>query len=163
MTPGIFPAVEPESVVFARLQQLRAEITSDPRLREGHDTILRAELRPRRKTCGAVGLRRFYWSVQRADPAAAMGFRARTLYYDRKLGASRTCDFPDEPLMEWLSQDDGPLLCHGDGASVQILRYIPLRRVTFLVRDAPGLPARVIAKTKQQSGLLRVRQPMLLK
>ena len=161
MAPGIFPAVEPESAVFPQLQQLRAEITSDPGLREGHDTILRAELRPGRKAGGAVELRRFYWSIQRADPAAATGFRARTLHYDRRLGASRTCDFPDEPLMEWLTQDDGPLLCHGDGAAVQILRYIPLRRVTFLVRDAPGLPARVIAKTKGEAGLLRATRALV--
>ena len=161
MAPGIFPAVEPKSAVFPQLQQLRAEITSDPGLRAEDDTILRAELRPRRKAGGEVELRAFYWSIQRADPVAAMGFRARTLYYDRKLGASRTYDFPDEPVMDWLSQDDGPLLCHGDGASVQILRYIPLRRVTFLVRDAPGLPARVIAKTKKTSGLLRATRALV--
>ena len=161
MAPGIFPAVEPESVVFARLQQLRAEITSDPGLCGQDDTIVRAELRPRRRAGGVVELQRFYWSVQRADPAAAMGFRARTLCDDRKLGTSSTYDFPDEPLMDWLNQDDGPLLCHGDQASVQILRYIPLRRVTFLLRDAPGLPERVIAKTKQQSGLLRASRALV--
>ena len=90
-----------------------------------------------------------------------MGFTARTLYYDRKVHGSRTYDFPDEPLMDWLGQEDGPLRCHGDGAGVQILRYIPLRRVTFLVRDAAGLPARVIAKSKAEQGLLRATRALV--
>jgi hypothetical protein len=151
----IFPAVEPESEVFPQLQRLREEITSDPGLQVDGDMEVQAELLPRLRRNGEVHVRRFYWSARRADPAAAMGFTARTLYSDSKVHVSRTYDFPDEPLMDWLGQDDGPLLCHGDGAGVQILRYIPLRRVTFLVRDAPGLPAQVIAKTKPESGLLR--------
>jgi aminoglycoside phosphotransferase len=173
MAPAIFPAVEPESAVFPELQQLREEITADPALSvngdtngdmsgdTGGDTEVQAELRPRRGRSGDVRVGRFYWSARRADPAAAMGFTARTLYYDPKVGIARTYDFPDEPLMDWLAQDDGPLFCHGDEASVQILRYIPLRRVTFLVRDAAGLPARVIAKTKKESGLLRASRALV--
>jgi aminoglycoside phosphotransferase len=63
--------------------------------------------------------------------------------------------------MDWLGQEDGPLRCHGDEAGVQILRYIPLRRVTFLVRDAAGLPARVIAKSKDEQGLLRATRALV--
>ena len=162
MTSEIFPAVEPESGVFPQLEQLRAEITSDPGLQASGDTVVQAELLPRRRRSdGDVSVKRFYWSARRADPAATMGFTARTLYHDRKVHASRTYDFPDDPLMDWLGQDDGPLDCHGAQASVQILRYIPLRRVTFLVRDAAGLPARVIAKSKDVHGLLRAARALV--
>jgi hypothetical protein len=161
MASTIFPAVEPESGVFPQLQRLREEIASDPGLSANDDTVVRAELVPRRTPDGDVSVGRFYWSARCADPAAAMGFTARTLYYDRKVRLSRTYDFPDEPLMDWLVQDDGPLRCHGDEAGVQILRYIPLRRVTFLVRDAAGLPARVIAKSKNEEGLRRATRALV--
>lgn len=161
MALAIFPAVEPESAVFPRLQQLREAVDADPELHATGDTTVRAELLPRRRSSGDVELRRFYWSARRADPAAATGFTARTLYFDAKVGVSRTYRFPKEPLMGWLDQHDGPLLCHGDGASVQILRYIPLRRVTFLVRGGVGLPERVIAKTKKESGLLRATRALV--
>ena len=163
MDPAIFPAVEPGSAVFPQLQRLREEIRSDPELSDGADgdTQVQAELRPRRGRDGEVGLRRFYWSAGRVDPATATGFTARTLYYEGLAGVSHTYDFPDDPLMGWLGEDDGPLLCHGVGASVRILRYIPLRRVTFLLRDSAGLPARVIAKTKAASGLLRATRALL--
>ncbi|HXR68527.1 MAG TPA: aminoglycoside phosphotransferase family protein [Dermatophilaceae bacterium] len=161
MAPTIFPAVEPGSALFPQLQQLREQITSDPALSVDGDTALQAELSPRRGRAGDVRVGRFYWSARRADPALAMGFTARTLYYDGKTGVSRTYDFPDDPLMGWLDQDDGPLRCHGDEAGVQILRYIPLRRVTFRLRDAAGLPARVIAKTKAPRGLLRATRAVV--
>jgi aminoglycoside phosphotransferase len=161
MASAIFPAVEPESGVFPQLQQLREEITSDPGLQADADTVVQAELRPRRRRNGDVDVGRFYWSARRADPAAAMGFTARTLYVHGKVHASRTYDFPDDPLMDWLGEDDGPLGCYGEEASVQILRYIPLRRVTFLVRDAAGLPARVIAKSKDDHGLLRAARALV--
>lgn len=160
MAPAIFPAVEPGSGVFPRLQQLREEITSDPEL-EGRDTAVQAELVPRRGRDGDVRVGRFYWSARRDDPASALGFTSRTLHHDRFVHGSRTYDFPEEPLMDWLGQEDGPLRCHGDGAGVQILRYIPLRRVTFLVRDATGLPARVIAKSKDERGLLRATRALV--
>jgi Ser/Thr protein kinase RdoA (MazF antagonist) len=161
MAPGIFPAVEPESGVFPELRWLRDEITSDPLLQANGDTQVQAELLPRRRPDGDVQVGRFYWSARRTDPTAALGFSARTLYYHRKLPASRAYDFPDEPVMDWLGQEGGPLRIHGDGAGVQILRYIPLRRVTFLVRDAEGLPARVIAKTKEEKGLLRATRALV--
>ena len=117
MAAAIFPAVEPGSALFPQLQQLREQITSDPALSVDGDTALQAELSPRRGRAGDVRVGRFYWSARRADPALAMGFTARTLYYDGKTGVSRTYDFPDDPLMGWLDQDDGPLRCHCCGGT----------------------------------------------
>ena len=73
-------------------------------------------------------------------PAAVFGFRARTLFWDRRTAEARIVDFPDEPVMDWLVTADGALSSHGEQARLRVLRYIPLRRVTFLLEDAPRLP-----------------------
>ena len=94
------------------------------------------------------------------DPQAALGFTARTLYDDHRLAAT-VHDFPDEPTMRWLADRDGALKGDSDSAHGQVLRYIPLRRVTFRADDVAGLPARVIAKTQTRSSLLRATRVLL--
>ena len=90
------------------------------------------------------------------------GFRARTLFWDRRTAEARIIDFPDEPVMDWLvSADGGALSSHGEQARLRILRYIPLRRVTFLLEDAAGLPNRVIAKTKRTKSIVRATRALV--
>jgi aminoglycoside phosphotransferase len=158
---GVFLAVEPASTVFARLQLLRQAVSADPGLRSDDGARIRAELLPRRNRADGAEMARFYWSVQRMDPQAALGFTARTLYDDHRLAAPTVHDFPDEPTMRWLADRDGALNGDGDSAHVQVLRYIPLRRVTFRADDVAGLPARVIAKTQTRSSLLRATRVLL--
>jgi aminoglycoside phosphotransferase len=158
--PEVFPAVERESPLYPRVEELRGLVAADPGLEVGDGATVRAELLPRRRSGGDVELRRFYWSVRRSTPQTPLGLTARTLYVDGRAGSGRTYDFPDEPVMDWLSRSDGPLYSHGGGSSLRVLRYIPLRRVTFLLCDAPGLPRRVIAKTKRASGLLRAARAL---
>jgi Ser/Thr protein kinase RdoA (MazF antagonist) len=43
----------------------------------------------------------------------------------------------------------------GHPARVEVLRYIPLRRLTYRLHDEPGLPPSVIAKVKRTGGLNR--------
>jgi aminoglycoside phosphotransferase len=157
----VFPAVEPASPVFARLQLLRLAISAEPGLSSDDGARIRAELLPRRNRGDGAQIARFYWSVQRMDLQAALGFTARTLYDDHRLAAPTVHDFPDEPAMRWLVDRDGALTERGDSAHVQVLRYIPLRRVTFCADDVAGLPARVIAKTQTRSSLLRATRVLL--
>jgi aminoglycoside phosphotransferase len=156
-----FAAVEPTSGVHATLEQLRALIAEDPSLTVGPDVSVRAEVRPRLSRAGRVELGRCYWSVQRADPGTTLGFAARTLFWDRDSRQARIMDFPVEPVMEWLAAADGPLCCLGAQARVRILRYIPLRRVTFRLAHASGLPASVVAKSKSRSSLVRATRGLL--
>ena len=157
-----FPAVEPSSAVDDALQPLRDVIAGDPGLAVGPGASVRAEVLPRPTRDGGWELRRCYWSVQRPDPSAVFGFRARTLFWDRRAAAARIIDFPDEPVMDWLvSADGGALSSHGEQARLRILRYIPLRRVTFLLEDAPGLPNRVIAKTKRTKSIVRATRALV--
>ncbi len=149
----VFPAVEPASAVYHRLVELRDIIARDPGLRGGSE--VRAELLPRRRADGSVAVRRFYWSARRTDGRLPLGFTARTLYLHEKAPEPRAYDFPEEPVMQWLAEPSGPLRSHGSRARLEVLRYIPLRRVTFRLYGGDGLPTPVIAKTKRESSLRR--------
>jgi aminoglycoside phosphotransferase len=163
----VFPAVEPASTVFAPLQTLREAILADPGLAPDGVARVRAELRLRPDPTDGAQIARFYWSLQRTDPGAPLGFTARTLYDgrriddDRRLAVPTAHDFPDEPVLTWLADSDGPLNGPSEGTRVKVLRYIPLRRVTFCADDAAGLPARVIAKTQTRSSLLQATRILL--
>jgi aminoglycoside phosphotransferase len=156
-----FPAVEPTSPVHDALEPLRDLIAGDPGGLSGSEFSVRAEVLPRRTSSGGVELSRCYWSVQRADPASGYGFAARTLHWDRRSRQARVVDFPEEPVMDWLVGPEGALSSHGEHARVHVLRYIPLRRVTFALERAPGLPPRVIAKTKRRRSILRATRALL--
>jgi hypothetical protein len=153
--PAVFPAVEPASDLYPWVERLRDLVAADPGLHPRPGEDLRAELLPRLRGHRRAELRRAYWSTRRPDPRADLGITARTLYLAGVTGREQTYDFPDEPVMDWLTGPDGALGGHGDGARVEVLRYIPLRRVTFRLTDAAGLPRRVIVKTKSESGLVR--------
>ena len=115
---------------------------------------MHAELRVGLSAGGDVERRRFYWSTQHRDSRSPLGFSARTLYC-RATGAPQVYAFPAEPVLTWLDDADGPLRSNGHVPHVEILRYIPLRRLTFRLHDGAGLPASVIAKVKRTGGLNR--------
>ena len=156
MTPrGFFGAVEPDSPVFPMLQRLLPAVPAETELPDGADVTVHTELRAGRTPGGEVELRRFYWSAQHADPLSPVGFGGRMLYFDEKTVTPQTFVFPAEPVLTWLADDDGPLRMDGDTQRIEVLRYIPLRRLTFRLHDGAGLPPTVIAKVKRTGGLNR--------
>ena len=161
MAGDFFPAVEPDAAVYPLLQELWPAIRPEAEL---HDAVERltvhTELRAGRSADGRVERRRFYWSAQHPDPRAPLGFTARTLYCDATT-APQVYAFPSEPVLTWLGDEDGPLRADGDLARVEILRYIPLRRLTYRLHDGAGLPASVIAKAKRPGGLKRAAAAFL--
>jgi len=156
-----FPAVESSSAVHDALAPLLDLIAADPGIPSGSEASVRAEVLPRRASSGEIELGRCYWSVQWPDAANRYGFTARTLHWDRRSREARVVDFPDEPVMDWLVGPEGALSSHGERANVRVLRYIPLRRVTFALEHASGLPPRVIAKTKRRRSILRATRALL--
>ncbi len=152
----VFPGVEAGSGVSGRLLELRRVVAEDPALRAAE---VRAELRPRVRH-GVVEVDRFYWSARWPAPGDPLGFGARTVFWDRRDGRVRVLDFPDEPALTWLREPTGPLWSWGERSRLRILRYIPLRRVTFLLEGADGLAPRVIAKTKRTSSLVRAAETL---
>lgn len=143
------------------LAPLRAQIAADPGLRPtgAAGEIVRADVRAAPDPTGGWRLERLYWSVQRADPAAPGGLRARTLAVDRRRGRDESAvfDFPADPKLPAAARPDGPVVAGAGGAPVQVLRYIPLRRITFRAAPGAGAPAGAgaIGKIKAPSGLGR--------
>jgi aminoglycoside phosphotransferase len=159
MPDGFFPATEADAPARPLLDRLRPAVEAEFEARNGNASI-HAELRTRRLSDGGLALRRFYWSTQEADPRSPYGFSARTLFCD-DASAPRLHTFPADPAMPWLDDATGPLRADGRVERVEVLRYIPLRRLTFRLYDGAGLPPRVIAKAKGTSGLNRAATAVL--
>lgn len=156
MPHGFFDAVEPDSPVYSMLRTLLPVVRAETELPDGVKPTIHTELRADRLPNGDVEFRRFYWSAQHADPLSPLGFGGRMVYRDAKMAPEpQTFVFPSEPAMPWLDDDDGPLRTDGNAARIEVLRYIPLRRLTFRLHDGAGLPPRVIAKVKRTGGLNR--------
>jgi aminoglycoside phosphotransferase len=155
MPAGFFRAVEPGAPVTTLLDRLRPAVSAEIERYAGADATVHAELRTGRGVDGAVELRRFYWSTQHPDPASPWGFAARTLYCQEDAAGLQVHEFPSEPALPWLADADGPLRRAGRAERVDVLRYIPLRRLTYRLHDGAGLPERVIAKSKRTGGLNR--------
>ena len=161
MPSGFFPAVEPEAPVAPLLDRLRPAVEAEVARHGQAEVTVQAELRTGRAPSGELEMRRFYWSTHRADPASPWGFSARTLFCEGDATALRVHEFPSDPGLTWLDDDPGPLRLEGRPEKVEVLRYIPLRRLTFRLYDGPGLPPRVIGKVKRTSGLNRAAAAVL--
>jgi aminoglycoside phosphotransferase len=165
MPGGFFPATEPDAPVAPVLDRLRPAVAAEPALQPrgcaAQGAAVHAELRTRPLPDGGLGLQRFYWSRQQPDAAAAYGFSAATLFGDGTTPDLTLHEFPSDPAMPWLDARTGPLRAGGRPEEVEVLRYIPLRRLTFRLYDGPGLPPRVIAKVKGTSGLSRAATAVL--
>lgn len=153
MPSGIFPAVEPGAPVHDVLERLRPAVRAEVDRYDGQDVHVHAELRAARGPDGEVELRRFYWSTQRSD--ATSGFATRTLHCSSDPASLRVHEFPSDPALTWLDDADGPLRRDGQAERADVLRYIPLRRVTFRLHDGAGLPSSVVVKAKGSGGLQR--------
>ncbi len=161
MPSGFFPAVEPDAAVYPLLQQLWPAVRAEAELHDYIQMRVHTELRVGISAGGDVERRRFYWSTQHPDARSPLGFGARTLYCVAT-GAPEVYAFPSEPVLTWLDDADGPLRSDGGHAPrVEILRYIPLRRLTYRLHDGAGLPASVIAKVKRAGGLNRAAMAFL--
>ena len=155
MPRGFFPAVESDAPVRPLLDRLRPAVQAETERYDGVDVTVQAELRVACGADGDIALKRFYWSSQHPDPTSPLGFAARTLYCEQKSESLRVHEFPSDPTLSWLDEHDGPFHRDGRVERVDILRYIPLRRVTFRLHDGAGLPPSVIAKAKGTGGLNR--------
>jgi aminoglycoside phosphotransferase len=161
MPRGFFPAVEPGAPVVPLLERLWPAVEEELDRRGATAATVHAELRTGRTAGGDLEMRRFYWSTQHAEPSSPWGFSARTLFCEGDPARLRVHEFPSDPALTWLDDDPGPLRLGGVRERVDVLRYIPLRRLTARVHGAAGLPPRTIAKVKRTSGLNRAATAFL--
>jgi aminoglycoside phosphotransferase (APT) family kinase protein len=134
--------------VAAELGALLELVAADPVLLEGGrdaagPVAIRRDLRVVPDWTGRWSVERFSWCARWRDAAGA--FRARTLIYARGRGGPRSHDFPDDPGLPAAAAPGGPLFAPG----VDVLRYIPTRRITFRRGDA------LVGKFKRRGTLAR--------
>ena len=94
-----------------------------------------SDLKARAKSSGKPAIKSLYWSVRCPDATAWGGLRARTLLADPT--CLRWIDLADDPSLPALAS-----LIHRPG-HWRTLRYVPLRRATFLHQPVAG-PARIV-------------------
>ena len=135
--------------IAAELEPLLGRVAADPVLRGatlpgGPPIAIRRDLRAASGEDGVPAIERFRWCAQWRDPGPAGRFHARTLLYERGRGEPVTFDFPADARLRAGAAADSPLAAPG----VAVLRYIPLRRITFRAGD-------VVGKMKRPSSLAR--------
>ena len=144
-----FEFLPASSEMGIQLREMTALIAADPQATEFLQNVTVAQVQvladvtvcPKRS--GNFRLRRFYWSVQRWHTEEAKPFQARTLEFYAKTRAPGWYDFPYDPDLDRL-----PGYLAGN-SELAVLRYVPLRRLTFFTKTASGEP--VIAKVKRQT------------
>jgi aminoglycoside phosphotransferase (APT) family kinase protein len=155
---AVFPCFAGDHPLAAELDALRALIAADAGLAAHAQpgTIVHREVRVAPDGAGGHRLARFYWSVQWPDAEAPGGLRGRMLLVDGRAtsGAPAIYDFPADPGVPAAARADSPLLAGGATADVRVLRYIPLRRITFLARPS-GRGEPVVGKMKRRASIER--------
>lgn len=117
-----------QSTAYAQLQMREAA---------GLPTSVHAEIKGDIRS-GSWALGRFYYSIQFPDASRPGGYYAWSLHAGSSGGTPEAVEFPRDPKLAaldrvWSSADGGE----------QVLRYVPLRRVTFLrPKDSNG-PERI--------------------
>lgn len=110
----------------------------------GAATTIHAEIKALPAPDGGWHFDRFYWSLQTWDDGAAQPFHAITLSYAARDGQAQWFEFPRDPYLTTMAD------FFRDGEEpVEVLRYVPLRRLTFRVRAGRSEP--VIGKFKRRS------------
>jgi aminoglycoside phosphotransferase len=156
-----FAFAGPGHPLSAALEPLRELVASDDGLRPSHapGEVVRADVRVVPAADGTWAIERLYWSVQRADPAAPGALRGRMLVVDRRRGrpsGPTVHDLPDDPRLPGAGRPGGPLVAGHGGAPVEVLRCIPLGRITFRTAGSDeGEP--VIGKIKAPRSLERAQ------
>lgn len=89
-------------------------------------------------------IERFYYSIQFPDTSRSGSWYGWTLYFAESDSAPKVYEFPDDPKLTHLSK----LIHTPEHRDIQVLRYVPLRRVTFKkLGDSQSLS--VIGKLKK--------------
>lgn len=130
------------------LDRFQQSLSANPRVasdESGATRTVHADLKAQPEGENGFRIEAFYWSLQTRDER---GFRAATLSFSAKKGEAEWLEFPADPYLSALAQYLAAKDAEG-GPPVDILRYVPLRRVTFRAGEVCGTPA--VGKFKRRS------------
>lgn len=157
---NLFPFIEAGHPFYPHIQRFESRLSEHPlydqmteRLKSGEKTTIHAEIKGRLLPEQGWELSRFYWSFQVWDESKSALPRALTLYYKAKTGRTEFHEFPDDPYLTGMKfYFDGHFVRkHGLSSEVSVLRYVPLRRLTFRCSGPGKDGAPVVGKFKRRS------------
>jgi Phosphotransferase enzyme family len=147
----IFPFVDADHPFHGCVARLRDELATSSGTPMPGRVLVSSEIRGRRLPDGGFTLDRFYTSAQHWSGHGQ--FAATTLYAAPADNAPRWYHFPDEPS---LSNVAPYLRVRGfdrPGSTMEVLRYVPLRRFTFQSPRRDGSAGAEVGKFKRRSKL----------
>lgn len=134
------------------IQEFRETIRSAPQFapfaaRAGSaDCDVHADLKAQRFHSGQWTLQRAYWSLQHAS-SDGVSYDAHMVYW-KSAEQPHIVSFPHDPYMK--TMHDVIAGAHREGVGIDVLRYVPLRRLTFRARKRGDAAGR-IGKLKRRS------------
>ena len=150
----LFPFVGPEHPFYSDIERLRTEVSAHPLCRDAthrtSSTEVRALMRARQVPGGGWGLKWVSVSFQSRDARRPSRFDALTLVYSAKTQRIEAYEFPHDPCLPtatsfFVDAASGQDVRRQD-LDVDVCRYIPRRRLTFLVRHPFQGGAPVVGK-----------------
>ena len=150
----LFPFVGPEHPFYSDIARLRTEVSRHPLWRDAmhrtSPTAVRTLMRGRQIPGGEWRLQWVYVSFQFRDESRPLRFDALTLLYSAKTQQIDAYEFPRDPYLPtaasfFADAASGPM-GRGSDLIVDVRRYIPRRRLTFLVRHPFQGGAPVVGK-----------------
>lgn len=110
---------------------------------------IHAEIKTKSNGIGKL-VDRFYYSIQYPDASKHGGWYAWTLYYAEDNPVPVIYEFPHDPKLPHLAQ----FIHSPEHRNIQVLRYVPLRRVTF-IKPGDGQTPTLIGKLKKPKRCLQ--------
>ena len=150
----LFPFVGPEHPFYSDIARLRTEVSRHPLWRDAmhrtSPTAVRTLMRGRQIPGGEWRLQWVYVSFQFRDESRPLRFDALTLLYSAKTQQIDAYEFPRDPYLPtaasfFADAASGPM-GRGSDLDVDVRRYVPRRRLTFLVRRPLEGGAPVVGK-----------------
>ncbi len=144
----LFPLIADDHPFFPQIRAFAMQIAEQ---NGEYDTpnIVHAEIKALLRSDGNWVLDRFYWSRQSREGSGRMPFHAQTLTYLASTGSSEWHCFPQDPYLDAMCNCLADLLLNNPTAHVDVLRYVPLRRLTYrLTMDGAAI---LVGKFKRRS------------
>ncbi len=165
----LFPFVGPEGHPFySDITRLRTEVSRHPlwqdTMHRTSPTVVRTLMRGREIPGGEWRLQWVYVSFQFRDESRPLRFDALTLFYSAKTQQIDAYEFPRDPYLPtaasfFVDAASGPM-DRGSDLDVDVRRYIPRRRLTFLVRRPLEQGAPVVGKFVRNTELERAYETL---
>ncbi len=144
----LFPLIGEEHPFFPQVCAFAEQIAARAE-NEAAPAVIHSEIKALRSADSVWVLDRFYWSRQIWDAPGAIPFSAETLTYRAGTGLAEWHDFPRDAYLGAIGAGLTEMLASRPAARVEVLRYVPLRRLTFRLYE--GETTLTIGKFKRRS------------